>query len=79
MRPLVGEARLRELARRLGRLASGPTRIYLTDGATAVLEGWRGSTIGVDLRFEPDIDEMLNSIAFIAQTGSAASTVSAPA
>ncbi len=62
MRPPVDEARLRELARRLGQLASGPTRIYLTGGATAVLEGWRGSTIDVDLRFEPDVDEMLREL-----------------
>jgi len=59
MRPPVDEARLRELARRLGRVASVPTRIYLTGGATAVLEGWRGSTVDVDLRLEPDIDSLL--------------------
>lgn len=62
MRPPVDEARLRELARRLGRVAHEPTRIYLTGGATAVLEGWRGSTIDVDLRFEPDVDELLRAL-----------------
>lgn len=62
MRPPVDEPRLRELARRLGRVASVPTRIYLTGGATAVLEGWRGSTVDVDLRFEPDIDSLLREI-----------------
>lgn len=62
MRPPVDEARLRELARGLGRVARGPTRIYLTGGATAVLEGWRGSTVDVDLRFEPDVDELLREI-----------------
>jgi hypothetical protein len=62
MRPPVDEARLRELARRLGRVASGPTRIYLTGGASAVLEGWRGSTIDVDLRFEPDVDALLREL-----------------
>jgi hypothetical protein len=62
MRPPVDEDRLRELARRLGRVARGPTRIYLTGGATAVLEGWRGSTVDVDLRFEPDVDEMLREL-----------------
>jgi hypothetical protein len=68
MRPPVDEARLRELARRLGRLASEPTRIYLTGGATAVLEGWRGSTIDVDLRFEPDVDEMLRELAALKES-----------
>jgi hypothetical protein len=34
----------------------------LTGGASAVLEGWRGSTVDVDLRFEPDVDELLREI-----------------
>lgn len=62
MRPPVDEARLRELARRLGRAATTPTRIYLTGGATAVLEGWRGSTVDVDMRLEPDVDALLREI-----------------
>ena len=62
MRPAVDEAGLRELARHLGRVASGPTCIYLTGGATAVLEGWRSSTVDVDLRFEPDLDEMFREL-----------------
>ena len=62
MRPPVDEPRLRELARRLGQVARTPTRIYLTGGATAVLEGWRGSTADVDLRFEPDVDELLREL-----------------
>jgi hypothetical protein len=62
VRPPVDEPRLRELARRLAPAARGPTRIYLTGGATAVLEGWRGSTADVDLRFEPDLDELLREL-----------------
>jgi hypothetical protein len=50
------------MARRFGRTASGPTRVYLTGGATAVLEGWRGSTVDIDLRFEPDADELLREL-----------------
>ena len=37
-------------------------RIYLLGGATAVLEAWRNSTIDVDLRFEPESDELLRAI-----------------
>jgi hypothetical protein len=37
--------------------------MYLTGGATAVLEGWRPSTVDVDVRFEPDSDEALRQIA----------------
>jgi hypothetical protein len=62
MRPPVDEARLRELARRLGHIASTPTRIYLTGGASAVLEGWRGSTVDVDMRLEPDLDALLREL-----------------
>jgi hypothetical protein len=37
--------------------------MYLTGGATAVLEGWRASTVDVDVRFEPDSDAALRAIA----------------
>jgi hypothetical protein len=36
--------------------------MYLTGGATAVLEGWRESTVDVDVRFEPDADAALGRI-----------------
>jgi Nucleotidyltransferase of unknown function (DUF6036) len=65
MRPWVDEARVRELARRLGQAARGPTRVYLTGGASAVLEGWRASTVDVDLRFEPDAEELLRELPFL--------------
>jgi hypothetical protein len=62
MRPPVDEPRIRALARALGRVARGPVRIYLTGGSTAVLEGWREATIDVDLRFEPEADELLREL-----------------
>ncbi len=62
MRPPVDAERIWELGRRLGQVARGRVRIYLTGGATAVLEGWRGSTIDVDLRFEPEADELLRAL-----------------
>ena len=55
--------RIRALARELGRVVPGGTRMYLTGGATAVLEGWRESTVDVDVRFEPDSDAALKRIA----------------
>ena len=36
--------------------------MYLTGGATAVLEGWRESTVDIDVRFEPDPDAPLRRI-----------------
>jgi hypothetical protein len=62
MRPPVDADRIRELAHRLGRVAPARTRIYLTGGATAVLEGWRASTIDVDVRFEPESDVLLREL-----------------
>lgn len=41
------------------------TTLYLTGGATAVIEGWRASTIDVDLRLEPDSDELLRRISTV--------------
>jgi hypothetical protein len=48
--------------RSLGSAADRPTRAYLTGGATAVLEGWRGSTIDVDLVFQPESDALLRAL-----------------
>jgi hypothetical protein len=36
--------------------------VYLTGGATALLEGWRTSTVDVDLALVPDQDELLRAI-----------------
>jgi hypothetical protein len=68
MRSPVDERRIRDLAHRLGRVASARVRIYLTGGATAVLEGWRQATIDVDLRFEPESDELLRAIPALKET-----------
>src|SRR6202167_3962507 len=62
MRPPVDDQRIRALARELARVARVPIRIYLTGGSTAVLEGWREATIDVDLRFEPEADELLRAL-----------------
>ncbi|HEY2595760.1 MAG TPA: DUF6036 family nucleotidyltransferase [Chloroflexota bacterium] len=62
MRPPVDESRIRALAAELARVARQPVRIYLTGGSTAVLEGWRPATVDVDLRFEPEADELLRAL-----------------
>lgn len=63
MRPVAGAERIRNLLTALGREASEPTTAYLTGGATAVLLGWRESTIDVDLRFAPEADDVLRAVA----------------
>ena len=48
--------------RELGRSVHVDGRVYLTGGATAVLNGWRESTIDVDIKLIPDRDEILREI-----------------
>jgi uncharacterized nucleotidyltransferase DUF6036 len=62
MRALVDVARLERLMRALGDAADGVTRIYFTGGATAVLYGWRASTIDVDLKIVPDRDRLYRTL-----------------
>lgn len=62
MRPNVDAARIRALARALAHVARSDTTLYLTGGSTAVLQGWRASTLDVDLRIEPESDELLRRI-----------------
>jgi len=65
MRPPVDADTVRALARELAQVTREPTTIYLTGGATAVVEGWRASTVDVDLRVEPESDEVLRRIATV--------------
>lgn len=37
-------------------------RVYLVGGASAVLLGWRGATIDVDLKIVPESDDLLRSL-----------------
>ncbi|MBI3449657.1 MAG: hypothetical protein HY049_12175 [Acidobacteria bacterium] len=62
MRRLTDEARVRELMARLGALDVGETRVYFTGGVTAVLLGWRSSTIDVDLTIVPESDALLRAV-----------------
>jgi hypothetical protein len=62
MRPRADAERINAFVRELGRAARSPARLYLTGGATAVLEGWRGTTVDIDVHLEPDTDELLRRI-----------------
>jgi hypothetical protein len=46
----------------LARAAEGPADVYLTGGAAAVLLGWRGTTVDVDLKLVPESDALLRAI-----------------
>jgi hypothetical protein len=60
-RPLDRE-RLLLFLRALAAEAPTETRLYLTGGATAVLLGWRASTIDIDVKLEPESDRLLRAI-----------------
>lgn len=62
MRDLADARRIRAFLEALGRQASRPTRLYLVGGATAVLHGWRPTTVDVDLELRPDSGEILKAI-----------------
>ncbi|HXH06758.1 MAG TPA: hypothetical protein VNI83_09215 [Vicinamibacterales bacterium] len=62
MRRLADAERVRRFMRALADEARAPGRVYFTGGATAVLLGWRESTIDVDVRFVPEHDTLLRAI-----------------
>ena len=63
MRPPVDAERVRAFVVELASAARQLTTIYLTGGATAVIEGWRASTVDIDLRVEPESDDLLKRMA----------------
>jgi uncharacterized nucleotidyltransferase DUF6036 len=46
----------------LAKQARTPTNVYFTGGVTAVLHGWRPTTIDIDLKLIPDSDELLREL-----------------
>ena len=63
MRSPVDPAKIHRLLSELGRRARGPGRVYLTGGASALLEGWRDTTVDVDLKLDPEPDGVFEAIA----------------
>jgi hypothetical protein len=62
MRLPVDALRLGQFMRAFGAEASQPVRAYLTGGATAVVLGWRTSTLDIDLELVPEDDRLLRAI-----------------
>jgi hypothetical protein len=59
MRTLADAARIRAFMHALGRGSDVEATAYLAGGTTAVLIGWRRSTIDVDLKLVPESDRLL--------------------
>ncbi len=62
MREPVTADKLQQFMRALAAKVQTPTRIFLVGGATAVLLGWRNTTIDLDLKIIPESDEILRSL-----------------
>jgi hypothetical protein len=62
MRDLADQEKIASFMQAFARHASQEVRVYFTGGVTAVLMGWRNSTVDVDLRFDPELDELFRSI-----------------
>lgn len=63
MRSNVGLEKLKQLMKALGREAKGSGSIYFTGGASALLIGWRESTVDIDIRLDPEPPGIFQAIA----------------
>lgn len=62
MRSDADRERIEALLATLGRRVRNEHTVYLAGGASAVLDGWRSSTIDVDLLPVPNDDEILRAL-----------------
>jgi hypothetical protein len=62
MRELTDKEKLQKFMRAIGARAPREVRLYFTGGSTAVLMGWRPTTIDVDIRFLPETDELFRAL-----------------
>jgi hypothetical protein len=62
MRRVAEPDRIQRFMTALAVKAMRPARLYFTGGATAVLLGWRASTIDVDIHIVPDDDRLLRAL-----------------
>lgn len=62
MRGLADQKRIHQFISVLAGKSKREARVYFTGGATAVLLGWRASTIDVDILFVPEDDHLLRAL-----------------
>ena len=54
MRSNVDSQKIEQLMKALGREAHASGCIYFTGGTSALLIGWRSSTVDIDIRLDPE-------------------------
>ncbi|HEX7771008.1 MAG TPA: DUF6036 family nucleotidyltransferase [Pyrinomonadaceae bacterium] len=62
MREKVSADAIEQFMRGLGRAARTSARIYFVGGVSAVLLGWRETTIDIDLKLVPEANEILKAL-----------------
>ena len=65
MRSHTDKAKLEKFMAALGSRVRGAGRIYLTGGATALLHGWRPTTIDIDLKPDPEPAGLFEALAVL--------------
>lgn len=62
MREVTNREKISLFMARLGRNVRQSASVYFTGGSTAVLRGWRESTVDIDVLFVPEIDAIFRSL-----------------
>ena len=62
MRERVSADRVEKFMKAIGRAGKKNARIYFVGGATAVLLGWRETTIDLNIKIIPEADEILRAL-----------------
>jgi hypothetical protein len=62
MRRAVDEELIRTFLRAFGAEAKSDSSVYFTGGVTAVLYGWRESTVALDIKIVPEQDSLFRAI-----------------
>lgn len=62
MRRAVDEELIRTFLRAFGAEAKSDSHVYFTGGVTAVLYGWRESTVDLDIKIIPEQDSLFRAI-----------------
>ena len=63
MRPPVTGEKIRKLMVALGQAVTGPGAIFFTGGVTALLHGWRDTTVDIDLKALPEPSGLYEALA----------------
>lgn len=65
MRAEANAQKVREAMAAIGRESTGPGTVFVTGGGSAVLIGWRDTTIDLDIKLDPEPDGVFAALARI--------------